>query len=130
LAADPTDGPARVELDAATAGLARLETAPDPSVIPVEVQAIRVGDVVLGAVSAEFFTGLGLRMREASGLGRLMLAATSNGLVGYIATADSVARRSYAADAAPKLYNMFPHTSGGGKQFADHAGGFLAEACG
>ena len=128
LADDPNDGHARVNLESACAGLARLTSDADPGTIPVEVQAVRVGDVVLGAVSAELFTGLGLRMRNASARDRLMLAATSNGLVGYIATADSVARQSYAADTAAKLYDMFPHASDGGERFADDAGRFLGDA--
>ena len=125
LAKDPTDGGARMDLEWATSGLARLEASDDPGAAPVEVQAFRLGDVAITAVGAELFTALGQRIREVSGMGKLMLAATSNGLVGYIATQDSVARASYAADAAPKLYNMFPHRSDGGEQFAEDAGRFL-----
>ena len=130
LAQDPTDGSSRVELEAAMSGLDRLRTVDDPGAVPVEVQAFRLGEVGIAAVSAELFTGLGQRIRKVSGHRRLMLAATSNGLVGYIATRDSVERKSYAGDMAPKLYDMFPHAPEGGEQFAEDAGRFLCAEAG
>ena len=126
LAKDPTDGLARAKLNAALWLRRRLSSGRPNAVQPVEVQVFRLGDVTIAGVGAELFTALGQSIRRVSGVKRLLLAATSNGVVGYLATKDSIQRQSYAAQSA-FFYGNFPQEPGSGEQFARDVGLFVAQ---
>jgi hypothetical protein len=48
------------------------------------LQTIRIGDVVIVGVPAEFFTGLGVELKKRSPFGQTFIAELSNDWVGYI----------------------------------------------
>ena len=129
LAEDPTDGLARAKLNAALWSQRRLGSGRQAAVHPVEVQVFRLGGVALTAVSTELFTALGQRIRRVSRVEKHLLAATSNGVVGYTATKDSIQRQSYAAQSA-FFYGIFPQEPGSGERFALDAGTYAANVMG
>lgn len=129
LAADPANGKARVEFNYTGRCLEMLRLGHPSDRQAVEVQTIGVGDVRIAAVSAEFFAECGLILRKASGIDRLILAATSNGLVGYIPTRESIEKNRYGVVAAA-YYGIFPPVAGSGEEFARRAGQFLAQQAG
>lgn len=53
--------------------------------LPLELQAIQVGDSVFVGVPAEVFVEIGMRIKAAGGL-RTFLAGVSNGYIGYLPT--------------------------------------------
>lgn len=95
-----------------------------------EVQAIACGDVVFVAVSGETFTRLGQTIRGSAPEHHLMIAATSNGLLGYIATPEDAGKQGYASFAACKLYGMPLPTPDAGLMWAAAGGDVVREAIG
>jgi hypothetical protein len=93
-----------------------------------EVQAIALGEVVFVALSGEVFTALGQAIRAAFPNLLLLIAATSNGLLGYISTRRDIETQGYAASTACKLYNMRVPVPGAGEQYAAQAVEAVAEA--
>jgi neutral ceramidase len=83
-----------------------------------EIHAIACGDLVIVGLAAETFTRLGQIIRENSSSRRMLIAATTNGILGYIATSEDVDRRSYASFAACKIYGMSIPLPGAGEQWA------------
>jgi neutral ceramidase len=86
-----------------------------PEYIDTEIQAIRVGDVLFSAHSAELFSTLGLEIREKAPTKDLFLLGYSNGALGYLPDAYDVERKSYAASQSPKFCGRFPFTKESGK---------------
>lgn len=64
---------------------ARQATKYKNGLLPLELQAIQIGDSVLVAVPAEVFVEIGMRIKAAGGL-RTFLAGVSNGYIGYLPT--------------------------------------------
>jgi hypothetical protein len=126
LEKDPTDGLALSTLEGARHWLEMLDDRRGEKQ-PVEVQAMRLGDVAILGIAAELFSELAAITRERSRVRRVLMAGTCNGLVGYIPTRRSIDRRSYAAWAAPRLFGVFPQRPGAGEQFAADSANFLAE---
>ena len=54
-------------------------------VLPVELQAIQIGDSVFIAVPAEVFAEVGMRIKKSGGI-RTFIAAVTNGYIGYLPT--------------------------------------------
>ncbi|MEW6754969.1 MAG: hypothetical protein AB1505_28895 [Candidatus Latescibacterota bacterium] len=95
-----------------------------------EVQAIACGEVVLVGLGAETFTALGQAIRAAAPAHHLLIAGTSNGVLGYIGTEEDVRRGHYASRAACKLYGMGLPTPGAGEAWAAAGARVVAEAIG
>ncbi len=93
-----------------------------------EVQAIACGDLVFVGLSAETFTRMGQIIRASAPAHHLMIAATSNGVLGYIADRDDVEREGYASAAAPKIYGMAFPLPGAGEEWAAGGAAVVAEA--
>lgn len=62
---------------------ARQATEYKDGVLPMELQAIQIGDSVFVAVPAEVFVEVGMRLKNAGGL-RTFVAGVTNGYIGYL----------------------------------------------
>lgn len=72
------------------------------------VQALRVGDGVLLALSGEVFVETGLAIKQRVGTDNLFVVGNSyNCEIGYIPTASAFAEGGYEVDSAPYYYGLF-----------------------
>ena len=78
----------------------RLATRVGRSAIGVELQAIRIGGLVLVAAPVEAFVRLGLTVKEES-RARCLLVGPANGYLGYLPTADGHEQAGYEVVASP-----------------------------
>ena len=101
-----------------------------PEEARAEIQAIACGDVLFVGMSAETFTRLGSIIREGVPGRHLMIAATSNGVRGYLATREDVERGAYASLAACKIYAMPLPAPGAGEGWAAAGAGIARSAAG
>lgn len=83
--------------------LPMVEQGTVPPGLEVEIQVIRIGEVYLVALPGEVFTEIGQRIQEALNNPTLVIGC-ANGVVGYIATADSQHQggRNYETNVAYK----------------------------
>lgn len=86
---------------------------------PAEVQTLRIGDLGIVANATEFFTTLALDVRQRSALPQLMIAAYSNGRIGYLPDAHDVQRKTYAAHQSPKYCTQHPFVAESGPAMCD-----------
>ncbi len=93
----------RQMLDWAEAFRAEAESAA-PAFEEMDVQALRVGDLVLVALAAEAFTETGLALRRRSPSARTVALGYSNGCFGYLPTAHAYPDGGYEVEAAYKFY--------------------------
>jgi hypothetical protein len=83
-----------------------------------EVHVIACGDLVIAGLSGEIFTRLGQTIRAGAPDRHVLVAASCNGVVSYIATHEDVAAGGYASHAATKLYGFGLARSGAGEAWA------------
>lgn len=122
LRENPTDGPHRVDALWHERMIHLHEAGALREAMQAEIQAIACGDVVFVGLSGETFTRLGQIVRESAPLHHLMIAATSNGVLGYIATTEDAQKQGYASVGACKLYGMpLPAPDAGEKWAAEGA---------
>lgn len=69
--------------------------------VPVEVQALRLGDVLLVGLEGEVFVELGHRIIDASPAAMTIVAGYSNGYQGYFPTAAAWAQGGYEPSVGP-----------------------------
>ncbi len=81
-----------------------------PETLPVEIQAIRIGDIFLTANPSELFTSLGLDLRRQWPGGDLFILGYSNGSIGYLPDAPAFEHPGYATLQSPKFTGQFPFT--------------------
>jgi hypothetical protein len=130
LKAKPDDGPARVDVLWHELMVRRHEEGTVSQAMAAEIQAIACGDVVFVGLSGETFTRLGWILREGAPDHHPLIAATSNGVLGYIATEEDVQARSYASFAACKIYGMPLPAPGAGETWAKEGMNVVREATG
>jgi len=68
---------------------------------PAEVQVLRLGDLAIVGIPAEYFVEHGLRIKEAGYPARVEMAGFTNGMVGYVPTAAAFRRGGYETTFAP-----------------------------
>lgn len=90
-----------------------------PLHLDAEVQVIRLGDLAVAANATEFFTMLALDVRARSPAQHLMIAAYSNGRIGYLPDAHDVRLRTYAAYQSPKYCSQLPFVEVSGNVMCD-----------
>ena len=112
------DGPQRVNAIWYERMIHILDSGSLAEEMAAEIQAVACGDVVFVGLGAETFTRLGQIIREAAPDRHLMIAATSNGVVGYIASREDVEKGGYASTAACKIYGMPLPAPGAGEEWA------------
>ncbi len=130
LEKNPADHRARVETVWLERMIGLTEAGALQDAMRAEVQAIACGDVAFVALSGETFTRLGRIVRRGAADHLLMIAATSNGLLGYIATPEDYDRRGYASTSACKLYGMPLPAREAGVRWAEEGERLVADACG
>jgi len=95
-----------------------------------EIQAIACGDVVFVALAAETFTHLGQIIRQALPDHHVIIGATSNGVLGYIADERDVQAQGYASHGACKLYGMPLPAVGAGEKWAQQGAEMIQKIIG
>jgi hypothetical protein len=83
---------------------------------PVEVQALRIGDVALVGLPGEVFCEIGLDIRRRSPAGHTLAAGLSNDAIGYLPTRESFAQGGYEPTVGSTFYQP-----GAAEQLADAA---------
>jgi len=78
------------------------------SSLPVEIQAIGVGNTAILALPCEPFTALGTEIKSQSPFDHTIIASCANEVVGYVPTPDDFERGGYAAAGAWIGYRQFP----------------------
>ena len=133
LAEEPDDGEARVDAVWHRRMLGLLEAAgpgedATAGVMTAEVQAIASGDLVLVGLGGEVFTRVGAAVREGAAGKHVLVAATSNAVLGYIPTPEDVAARGYASMSSAKLYGMAMLTPEAGMRWGEAGGAVVRRA--
>jgi len=84
------------------AGIAfRVAERASEGTVPVRVQAIRIGSVALVGVPAEPFAEIGVEVKRRSPAGRTLFCGYSNGLTGYVPTAEAFEEGGYETRTTP-----------------------------
>jgi hypothetical protein len=73
---------------------------------PIEVNALRVGDIAFATISMEVFTEIGMQIKEASPAAVTIFAGYTNGLSGYLPTAEEHALGGYEVELGPLFYRL------------------------
>ncbi|HDP80814.1 MAG TPA: hypothetical protein ENN21_08225 [Spirochaetes bacterium] len=73
---------------------------------PIELNALRVGDAVIAAVSVEPFVETGLAVAGASPAPMTLFAGYTNGMTSYLPTAEEHARGGYEVNLVPYVYRL------------------------
>ena len=73
---------------------------------PIELNAMRIGDIVLTAVSVEPFAETGLAVSGTSPALMTMFAGYTNGMTAYLPTAEEHARGGYEVNLVPYVYRL------------------------
>ncbi|NOY82640.1 MAG: hypothetical protein GXP31_16705 [Kiritimatiellaeota bacterium] len=122
-AANPDDHRARVTALWARALLERQKQGTLDRVCSTEIQAIAIGDSLIVGLGAETFTRMGLILRQVlERPPRLLIAATTNGVIGYIGDRRDVENSGYASSDACRIYGMpHPRPGAGEKWIGDGA---------
>jgi hypothetical protein len=68
---------------------------------PAEVQVLRVGDLAFAGIPAEYFVEHGLRIKERCHPAHALVAGFTNGMVGYVPTAEAFRRGGYETTLGP-----------------------------
>ena len=74
--------------------------------VPMEAQALRLGDVAVVAQAAEVFHEIGAAVKDGSPAQVTLFAGYANGMIGYLPTAEEHARGGYEVDVAPYFYRF------------------------
>jgi len=87
--------PARRRTDSGRAGYPG--TYVDAGEVSMRLAALRIGDVYIGAIDAEVYSGIGLRLKRESPFKHTMLATLTNGMAptGYIPSEDAWGRNVF-----------------------------------
>ncbi len=84
--------------------------------LPAQVQVLSVDELAFAAIPGEYFTELGLRIKEAAYPRRALIVGCANGMVGYVPHPEAFARGGYET------------TFAGSSKLAPEAGIILADA--
>lgn len=78
------------------------------AVVPVEVQVLRMGDIVLAGIPGEVFVEIGLGIKKDSPFKHTYAVAHTNGDIGYMPTRKAFDEGGYETHMAYKLYGIYP----------------------
>jgi len=91
----------------------------------LELQAFRLGDLVLMGTPGETFVEIGMAIKAASPMAKTFVLGTTNGDLGYIPTASAFGEGGYEVEAAYRFYGLTGFTPGVERSVTD-AGILLA----
>ena len=115
--ADPDDvNPARYQVLWAESLVRAVEEKRSPQNVSVPVQALRINDVAVVGVAGELFIEVQLAIKKASPFGSTLVAAYSNGCVGYIPVAEAYPDGGYEVDHSYKGYRLLTAIAPGGAE--------------
>jgi hypothetical protein len=86
--------------------LRTVERNPGPLHVDVPVQALRLSDVAIVGVAGELFVEIQLAIKRASPFAATLVAAYSNGCIGYLPVADAYPDGGYEVDHSYKGYRL------------------------
>ncbi len=86
--------------------LRTVERNPGPLHVDVPVQALRLNDVAIVGVAGELFVEIQLAIKRASPFTATLVAAYSNGCIGYLPVADAYPDGGYEVDHSYKGYRL------------------------
>lgn len=66
-----------------------------PDTIEFPVQALKIGDITIGALGGEFFAETGLRLKRAVNTGKYFTITMANGYIGYIPPKHEIEKGGY-----------------------------------
>lgn len=76
--------------------------------VPVEVQVLRLGDIILVGIPGEVFVEIGLGIKEGSPFEHTYAVSHTNGNIGYMPTKKAFQEGGYETHMAYKLYGIYP----------------------
>ncbi|MCC7261649.1 MAG: hypothetical protein IT369_03910 [Candidatus Latescibacteria bacterium] len=94
----------QARLDWAEAMLELARRGTTGQVQPFEIQALRLGEMVLLGMEGEIFVRYQLDLEAGQGAHPVLLCGYANGCIGYVPTADEYPRGGYEVDEAYKVY--------------------------
>lgn len=90
-----------------------------PETLATEVQAVKVGNLLIVSNASEFFSPFALDVRRRIDSPHHMIACYANGRIGYLPDAYDIDIRSYAGYQSPKYCDQFPFTAESGPAMCD-----------
>jgi len=84
---------------------------PEQRTVPLEVQAIRIGELAIVAIGAEVFLEIGRSISDRSPAPHTLVLGYSNGLIGYLPTAAAFPYGGYEVDGAHKWFGTLMVTA-------------------
>jgi hypothetical protein len=72
--------------------------------VPMRINAVRIGDLVLVTFGAETFTEIGMKVKAGSPARHMLFASVSDGCISYLHTEESHTQGGYEVDVAPLAY--------------------------
>jgi len=72
--------------------------------VPMQVNAVRIGELALVSFAAETFTEIGLAVKKSSPARHTLFTSLTDGCISYLHTAESHAEGGYEVDTAPLAY--------------------------
>lgn len=78
------------------------------AIVPVEVQVLRLGEIILVGIPGEVFVEIGLGIKEDSPFEYTFAAGYTNGCVGYMPTKKAFQEGGYETHSAYRLYGIYP----------------------
>ncbi len=76
----------------------------DDGVSPFEIQALRIGSMIMLGMEGEMFVRYQLDLERSTELGPVVLCGYANGCIGYVPTADEYEHGGYEVEDAYKVY--------------------------
>jgi hypothetical protein len=115
--AEPDDlNPARYQVQWAEMLVRAVEQDLGPRSVDVRVQVVRLNEVAIVGVAAELFVEAQLAIKEASPFTSTLVAAYTNGCVGYIPVASAYADGGYEVEHSYKGYRLPSAIAPGGAE--------------
>jgi len=78
------------------------------AIVPVEVQALRIGDIILVGLPGEVFVEIGLGIKDGSPFKNTLVAGYTNGCIGYMPTKKAFEEGGYETHSSFRLYGIYP----------------------
>lgn len=78
------------------------------AIVPVEVQVLRLGEIMLVGIPGEVFVEIGLGIKAGSPFEYTFVAGYTNGCIGYMPTKKAFHEGGYETHFAYRLYGIYP----------------------